>query len=149
MDAEVLTFICFVAGVSLIVNAEATVLIATSQFGLEPLQAALACAGGQTLLFAFLYRYGGALALRWGMLQRQVSKTRERHGKRMQRRFLWVVLGGASVGVPPMIALATLASSFRVGLGRLLVLAAPLRLLRFWLVALLGFQVSRLWELWQ
>lgn len=142
MSEAAVLFACFFSGASLVINAEATVMIAASVFATEPMLAGAAAACGQAFLLLFLYRYGGGLALRWTWLQKKTDKARRRYQARLQERFLLFGAGAALIGVPPLLAMAVLAPSFDTRASHFVAIAVPLRFLRFWLFAALGAQLD-------
>ncbi len=142
MSADAVLFACFFSGISLVINAEATLMIAASIFAADPMLAGAAAAFGQAFLLIFLYRYGGGLALRWRWLQRQTDKARRRYEARLEKRFLLFGASAALLGVPPLLAMAVLAPSFGARASHFVAVAVPLRFVRFWFVAALGAQLD-------
>lgn len=148
MSDSAVLFACFFSGISLVINAEATLMIAASIFAAEPMLAGAAAAGGQAFLLLFLYRYGGGLALRWTWLQKKTDKARRRYETRLENRFLFLGACAALVGVPPLLAMAVLAPSFGARASHFIAVAVPLRFVRFWFVAALGAQLDVLIRGW-
>ena len=142
MSDLAILFACFFSGISLIVNAEATVMLAASVFAMEPMFAGAAAAFGQAFLLLFLYRYGGGLALKWKWLQKKTDKARRRYEAGLEKRFLFFGASAALVGVPPVLAMAVLAPSFDARASHFIAIAIPLRFVRFWFVAALGAQLD-------
>lgn len=141
--------IAFVSGVFWIFNAETTSAYYVAELGWNPVAVALVCTAGQTTVYALLFRTGGWLILRWGWLNRLVTRTRAKHGERLAKRYLTTSAFAALFGVPPLAAMAALAEGFAVPIFRFLAIASGVRFLRFLGFAMAGRQLTAYWQsLW-
>jgi membrane protein YqaA with SNARE-associated domain len=137
---------CFLSGASFIINAEATVVVTTTQFGLHPVLAGLGASSGQVILYWMLYKFGDVLARRWRWLNRQVTRTREKYGNQLDERF-GILTGFAGVfGLPPVTAMAAIAPGFGMRLLTFLAIAVPLRFLRFLVLGAFSQELAALWS---
>lgn len=128
----------FVGGVFWVVNAETTAAIYAAKLGWNPFVVATICTAGQLSVYGLLFRTGGWLVPKWRWLARQVERTKAKHGHRLEDGYLVTTSFAALLGVPPMSAMAVLASGFTVTLPHFLLVAGTLRWLRFLAVAFAG-----------
>jgi membrane protein YqaA with SNARE-associated domain len=115
---------------------------AYGQLGWHPLLVGLVASSAQTLGFCILYLGGEQAVRRWRPLARRIDETRERYLPRLEQAYLpSTALGGVS-GMPPMVALATLAPAFNVRLHHFLAVAFAARLCRYSFLAAAGQSVG-------
>ena len=139
----------FCGGIVWIFNVEAAAIAMGASSGWHPLTVGLACAGGQSLAYTFLYYCGGWLLSRWRWFSRKVDAMLKRWDKRFARNFLLLTVPAALIGIPPMTGMAAVARSFKVRPAPLLLIAFSLRLLRFTVLASTGDAIPRwLSSLW-
>lgn len=131
----------FAGGIVWLFNVETAAVAYGSEAGWHPLAVGLTCAGGQTLAYAFLFRFGDWLCARWRWVGKQVDRTRRKYGRRLSTSFLALTAPAALVGLPPMTAMAALAGSFKVRLVYLIAIAFSLRTIRFTVLAAVGDQL--------
>ena len=140
----------FCGGIVWILNVEAMAIAVGAGSGWHPLTVGLACAGGQSLAYLFLYYCSHWLLRRWRWFSRQVDRMLNRWGDRFNRSFLLLTAPAALVGLPPMTGMAVMARSFKVHVVPLMVIAFSLRLLRFTVLASTGNTIPLWWSsLWQ
>lgn len=130
--------ISFVGGVFWIANAETTAALYAAKLGWNPFAVATICTAGQMSVYGLLFRTGGWLVPKWRWLARQVERTKTKHGHRLENGYLATTAFAAGLGVPPMSAMAVLASGFQVSLRHFLLLAGTLRFARFLAFAVAG-----------
>ena len=139
----------FCGGIVWIFNVEAMAIAMGTRAGWHPLTVGLACAGGQSLAYIFLYYCSHWLLRRWRWFSRGVDRMLDRWGDRFKRSFLLLTAPAALIGLPPMTGMAAVARSFKVRLLPLIAIAFFLRLLRFTLLASTGDAIPRWWSsLW-
>lgn len=141
MDFLSLIGISFVSSIVWVVNVEAATVYYGSELGWHPLTVGLTAALGQNLSYILFYRGGAGLAQRWNWLGKKVDQTRRRFQKKLDSSYLWLTAAAALTGIPPAIAMVTLASGFNIPLRSVLLITYPIRAVRFTLFALLGGQI--------
>lgn len=140
-----LTFVyCIASALIPVINAEAYVAVAGSQFHGATIWAVAACAAGGQLVGKLAYYYLGHSSLNWRWVRKKTEspKWRERY-ERWQRRIghnLWLagllLLVSATVGFPPFAIMSVLAGQLKVPVPLFVVVGFVGRLARF--AAILG-----------
>ncbi len=149
MEFVSLLVFSFCGGIIWLFNVEAAAITMGVSSDWHPLLVALACAGGQSLAYLFLYYCGHWLLSRWRWFSRGVDRMLDRWGERLGRSFLLLTGTAALIGLPPMTGMAAVARSFKVRVLPLLLIAFSLRLLRFTVLASRGDAIPRWWNsLW-
>lgn len=148
MMLEVLSLavVGFIGSVFWVLSPEAAAIYYGSELGWSPLMVGGVIACAQLPMYGLLYSFGGLVLRRWRWLARQVDRTRGRYQSHLERNYLLLTLAGATTGIPPIIALAVLASGFDVPLRRLLPVAAVGRVIRFSVLALAGEAILTWWR---
>ncbi len=141
MEILTLYFIALIGTVLWFINAETASVYYGSQLGWNPAFVGLVCALGQCTTFALLYLGGARLLGRWKKLGGKVERLRERYGEHLENRFLLLTAISGVVGLPPLVALSSIAAGFRVPPSHLLVVAALFRWIRFTTLASVGPQI--------
>jgi membrane protein YqaA with SNARE-associated domain len=136
---------CFFAGLSFFVNAEATVVVTATQFELHPVLGGLGASLGQAVLYWLLYRFGDVLSRRWKWLNRQVTRTREKYGTSLQDKFTLFSAMAGFLGIPPATAMAVIAPGLGYRLRNYLIIAVPLRFVRFVILGAFSQELAALW----
>ena len=130
--------ISFVGSVFWVMNAEMAAVYYAGELGYSPALVGSICASGQTMMYILLYYGGGWLATRWRWLRRKVERVRQKYGKKLETRYLYLSFLAGIFGVPPVLAMAVLAPGFGVrGPSFFGVLFAG-RTIRFTLLAWMG-----------
>jgi membrane protein YqaA with SNARE-associated domain len=141
--------ICFLGGAVWVFNAETTVIVYGAEFGFHPFLVGLVAATAQCAMYALLFYSGGWLMTHWRWLGSKIEKARNRFADHLQERYLVATASAALIGLPPMTAMAALGKGFQVRILRLLIVAFIFRVVRFTLLAALGFQLRAFWQgLW-
>ena len=133
----VLAGVAFVGSVFWVVSPEAAAVYYGAQ-GHNPLLLGVLCAAPQMIIYAILYFGGEVLVARWGWLHRQVVRTRERFGHRLEGGYLGLTVVGAMSGIPPILAMVSLAGGFEVRAHHVLPVTFVGRMVRFTSLAALG-----------
>ncbi len=98
-------------------------------------------------MYVILYSGGDPLVQRWGWLRRTVARTRIRFADHLERRFLTLTGIAAIFGMPPVVPIVALASSFGVTWRHALPVALAGRIVRFTLLAWAGESLLEWWRL--
>lgn len=139
----------FCGGIIWLFNVEAMAIAVGAGGSWHPLVVGLACAGGQSLAYLFLYYCSHWLLSRWRWFSRGVDRMLSRWGERLNGSFLLLTAPAALIGLPPMTGMATVARSFKVPVVPLMLIAFSLRLLRFTVLASTGDAIPGWWRsLW-
>jgi len=128
----------FAGGIIWVFNVETAAMVYGARSGWHPLLVGLACAGGQSAAYTFLFFAGDWLFRRWRWGRAQVERTRARYGSTPASSFLLLTVPAALVGIPPMTAMAALAGGCKVRLLPMIALAFSFRLIRFTILASAG-----------
>lgn len=146
MEAAALFALCFIGTLFVPGQPEVAAALYSGKLGWHPLAVGAVGAAGQTACYAMLYLGGDQLLRRWAFLQRQVERMRVRFEARLERSYLLMAALSGTVGVPPAVGVAALASSMRVGFIEVMVVLYLSRLARIAVVAAFGQELSAWWR---
>lgn len=146
MEAATLFVTCFIGTIFVPGSPEASALWYSGKLGWHPLAVGLVGAAGQTACYAILYVGGDQLLGRWKFLQRQVERMRVRFEARLAKSYLMMTALAGSVGVPPAVGIAALASSMKVGFISVMTVLYLARVARISIVAAFGHELSVWWQ---
>lgn len=146
MEALTLFVTCFIGTIFVPGSPEASALWYSGKLGWHPLAVGLVGAAGQTTCYAILYVGGDQLLGRWKFLQRQVDRMRVRFQARLDRSYLLMTALAGSVGVPPAVGIAALASSMRMGFVGVMAVLFVARVARISIVAAFGHELNVWWQ---
>ncbi len=140
---------CFLGGAVWIFNAEATVIVYGAEFGFNPFLVGLVAATAQCAMYVVLYFTGAWIIRHWRWLGKKIEKARDKFASHLEKRYLVATAPAALIGIPPMTAMAALATGFQIRLLPMLTVAFIFRVARFTFLAALGFQLRSFWQsLW-
>lgn len=148
MILQVLTLlgVGFVGSVFWVLSPEAAAIYYGSELGWHPLAVGGVVAFAQAFMYVLLYHFGGVVLKRWGWLSRQVDRTRGRYQSHLERNYLILTLTGSMTGIPPIVALASLASGFDIPLRHFLPTTVLGRVIRFSILAAVGEALVAWWR---
>lgn len=148
MILQVLTLmgVGFVGSVFWVISPEAAAIYYGSELGWNPVAVGGVVAIAQAGMYVLLYHFGHVLLTRWGWLARQIDRTRGRYQTHLDRNYLILSLAGATTGIPPIVALATLASGFDIPLRKFLPVTMLGRVIRFSVLAAVGEALVAWWR---
>ncbi|MCB9557601.1 MAG: hypothetical protein H6707_15945 [Deltaproteobacteria bacterium] len=131
----------FAGGIVWIFNVETAAAAYGATSGWHPIVVGLGCALGQASAYTALFFSGEFIGQRWGWARKQIVRTREKYGERLETGFLWFTAPAALIGLPPMTGMAAVAGGFHVRLLPMLAIAFSLRWVRFTIIAWAGPQL--------
>lgn len=140
--------VAWVGSVFWVVSPEVLSAVYGSQLGWNPLAVGLVAATSQCTVYFLLYRGGDALARRWAFLARQIERVRVRFATHLERNYVGMLLLGGLVGLPPVIAVVTLAPGFGISFRKVLMATFVARTARFAALAALGEAVLPVLKGW-
>ena len=146
LSALSLAGLAFVGSIFWVVSTEAAAVYYGGARGWPAPAVGAVCAVAQTAMYLLLYFFGDWALLRWSWLQRRVERTRERHASRLEASYLALTGVASLTGVPPVLAMVTLASSFGVTWRRVLPTACLGRFARFTTLAWVGDSLLAWWS---
>lgn len=146
MEAAALFATCFIGTLFVPGSPEAAALLYAGKLDWHPVAVGLVGAAGQTACYAVLYVGGDQLLGRWKFLQRQVERMRSRFKARLERSYLVMTALAGSVGVPPAVGIAALASSMKVGFLTVMSVLYFARVVRISIVAAFGHELNVWWQ---
>lgn len=141
-----LAVVGFVGSLFWVLSPEAAAMYYGSELGWNPLLVGLVITVAQAVMYGLLHGSGGLVLRRWSWLARQVDRTRGRYQAHMDRNYLILTFFGAMTGIPPIVALAILATGFDVSLRRFLPVASLGRFTRFTVLAVAGEAIITWWR---
>jgi len=135
----------FVGTILWFINTEATSVVYRVQFGWHPVWIGVVLSLSQNVMYLFLYFGGDRIVRCWTWLGRKVEHVRTRYGQLLDRAYLPTTFVAAIFGIPPVLALVTLASSMGIRLRQLLPITLYGRFVRFFTLAIIGETIFAWW----
>lgn len=136
--------ISFVGSVLWIVSTEVTASIYGGN-GWNPLAVGAVCSLGQNAMYVILYFFGRRLIKKWAWLGRQVGRAYSLWRPQLEKAYLGTTFVGSLLGVPPVVAMVSLASGFGFRLQMILAMTLPGRFIRFTVLAWAGDYIFEWW----
>jgi membrane protein YqaA with SNARE-associated domain len=137
--------ISFVGSVVWLLNAEATAAYYGADMGWHPVAVGLTCATGQVVMYVILYFGGAKLVERWRWLAAKVQRAEERYGDRLHKAYVPTTLVAALFGIPPVLAMVSLAAGFHIRLRTIVAVTFVGRFVRFTFLAAVGQMLFVWW----
>ena len=135
----------FVGTILWFINTEATAVVYHVEMDWNPVIIALVLSLSQNVMYVLLYQGGGRVVERWRWLGKRIERARTRYAKMLDRAYLPSTFVAAILGIPPVLAMVTLAKGF--GYSRLQIFPLTLvgRFIRFLTLALVGQTLLTWW----
>lgn len=140
--------ICVVGTLFPLVSPEASAVLYGKELGWHPLAVGMVGGAGQCLIYFLLYLAGGKLFSKWERLSKLVANTRARYHTHLSRRFSWMALLAAIIGLPPAVAIAALAPGFGISMVPVMLILFGGRTVRLSLLAAGGEWMNSVWGSW-
>lgn len=140
--------ICVVGTLFPLVSPEASAVIYGKELGWHPVAVGVVGGAGQSVIYLLLYLAGGKLFVKWERLSKLVAKTRARYHTHLTRRFSWMTVFAATIGLPPAVAIAALAPGFGISLLPVMLILFGGRIVRLSLLAAGGEWMNSVWGSW-
>lgn len=146
MEFLTLVIIGFAGTLFWFLNTEATAIYYGATLGWAPMAVGVTCALGQVIMYVVLFYAGGRLVARWRWLNGRVERARTRFDRQLRRAYVPTTGVASLFGIPPVVALMTLASSFGQRLRSVLPVAFLGRSVRFAVLAAFGATIVGWWQ---
>ncbi len=145
---EILSIIglSFVGAVFWVISTEGLAMYYGGALGWHPVWIGLLCSLGQNANYVCFYFGGKTLVERWRWLAAKVAFVEKRYHHSLQKGYLITTGFSAVFGVPPVIAMAALASGFHIRLQHFLAVSLAGRWLRFTILAWSGDAIISWWQ---
>lgn len=135
----------FVGTILWFINTEATAVLYRVQLGWHPVWIATVLSLSQNLMYLILYFGGDEMTRRWTWLGRKIDRARTKYADLLERSYLPATFVASIFGIPPVLAMVTLASSMGIRLRQLLPITLCGRFIRFFTLAIIGETLFAWW----
>lgn len=146
METASLFALCFIGTLFVPGQPEVLAALYAGKLGWHPLAVGAVGAAGQTACYAMLYVGGEQLLQRWGFLGRQVERMRAKFQTHLERSFLPMTALAGSVGIPPAVGVAALASGMKMGFIPVMGTLYAARVARLSILAAFGHELNAWWQ---
>ncbi len=146
MTLLALVGIGFVGTVLWFINTEATAVVYHVELGWNPVLIATVLSLSQNGMYVFLYHGGGRMVERWRWLGKRVERARVRYARMLEKAYLPSTFVAAIFGLPPVLAMVTLAQGFGYRRRQIFPLTLVGRFIRFFTLAMIGETLFLWWQ---
>ena len=143
VDAVVMYFYSMLGPLFPAFNTEVMLLYQLMTGTQHPVVMAVTASAGQATLYLVLYTLGEGTLMRWKALGRRLAALTPAQRERFRQGTSAALASGALTGLPPVILMAPLVSSFGYSRLRLVVIVFTGRVVRFGLLLAFSDQVRR------